>query len=85
MAEVVYEGHVCADCASAIASGDESGVPEDMYDEWLAGIEATTLFEVGAVVLACEEDCDGYFSYSPCDYCGSRLGGDRHPIAVLSR
>jgi hypothetical protein len=31
------------------------------------------------VVPACPEDCEGEFSWSSCDGCGSTLGGDRHP------
>ena len=28
--------------------------------------------------LSCEEDCEPSFSWSPCDCCGSRLGGNLH-------
>ena len=27
----------------------------------------------------CQEGCEGWFSWSSCDRCGSRLGGERHP------
>lgn len=32
---------------------------------------------------ACPEECEGGFSWSACDICGSTLGGDRHPGALI--
>ena len=34
------------------------------------------------VTINCPEDCEGHFSWSQCNGCGSRLGGERHPIAA---
>ena len=28
-------------------------------------------------------DREGYFSWRPCDVCGSNLGGDRYPVVAL--
>ena len=30
------------------------------------------------------EDVEGYFSWSPCESCGSHLGGDRYDVAWWS-
>lgn len=30
----------------------------------------------------CHQECDGEFSWSSCDGCGSTLGGDRHPAVA---
>lgn len=81
---VVFEGHACIDCTLVIANGDESGIPEELYDEWIGGIESGRLFELGHVVMACPDDCEGEYRTDPCDYCGSPLHGVRHPIAVLA-
>ena len=31
---------------------------------------------------SCPEDCEGGFSWSSCNGCGSTLGGDRHPAVA---
>ena len=85
MAKVVFEGSVCIDCALAIANDDVSGMSDERYREWADGCDRIALYELGDVVMACSEDCEGRFSWSPCDHCGSELGGDRHPIAVFAR
>lgn len=36
-------------------------------------------------VLNCPEDCEGEFSWSRCDVCGSGLGGVRHPVVFFRR
>ena len=71
---VVYEGECCEDCALYIANGDAT-------DEHAARVDSN--WPDGGLVLACAEDCEGWFSWSECDCCGSRLGGNRHPFAVL--
>lgn len=35
------------------------------------------------LVCACEENCEGNFSWSSCDLCDSNLGGDRHRAALI--
>lgn len=30
----------------------------------------------------CPEGCEGHFSWSQCQGCGTRLGGDRHPFVA---
>lgn len=31
----------------------------------------------------CPEECEGGFSWSGCDACGSTLGGERHPAVAM--
>lgn len=33
----------------------------------------------------CDEECEGHFSWSRCDGCGSTLGGDRHPAVAMRK
>jgi hypothetical protein len=83
MATVVFEGECCVDCLHLIANGD---IPTDWDDkqvsEWLARIEKDNPDNYYAVV-ACPENCDGGFSRSRCDHCGSTMSGERHQIAYL--
>lgn len=78
------DGYCCVDCLCLLANGD---VPEHMDDvqrsEWLAEIDRRTAGY--DVVPACQEDCEGHFSWSSCDVCGSTLGGDRHPVSMIRR
>jgi len=39
--------------------------------------------EVQHMCAACDEDCEGSFSWRPCECCESTLGGSRHRFVVL--
>ena len=54
--------------------------------DWRAGIDATYAgLDKGSDIVAscCGEDCEGGFSWSPCEVCGCSLGGDRHKAAII--
>ena len=36
------------------------------------------------LVYACEEDCEGGFSWQSCELCNNHLGGDRHKAALIN-
>lgn len=82
MISVVYEGFACTDCVQLIANDDDSGITDPMmhYQQ----IRHVGLSKLGHVVMACADDCEGQFRTDSCDYCGTTLAGDRHPIAVLA-
>ena len=77
-------GEACVDCTVWIANGEAPAeMTEEQFEAWTAEINRRT--EGFTVVLAYEEECEGWFSSSSCDVCGSHLGGDRHPVAFLPR
>mgnify|MGYP006272773641 CR=1 FL=1 len=80
MAET-YDIEICVDCVSMISYGESAGLDGDV---WLHRVKAAGMdrFDVD---LACDEDCEGFFSHYGCDYCGSKLAGERHPAVVLDR
>ena len=62
---------ICVDCAMFHANGD---LPDMAGDERIAEITSSDPFVVG----------DHYgFSWSKCDACGSRSGGDRFEASVI--
>lgn len=75
-----YDIEVCVDCAMMIANGDDSGI--DNTDAWYHAVMAKGMLRFD-VAMSCGDDCAGYFSKSACDYCGSRLAGDRHPAVLF--
>jgi hypothetical protein len=80
---VTYEGECCDDCICFLANGD-CGTPERTA-EIAAAIEGNwSQDEVGHMCANCDEDCEGQFSWRPCEACGSTWGGGRHKFAVLS-
>lgn len=83
----IYKGEACIDCVIMIANNDNSGMTEEEFAEWTANVERFDACESGKyyAVVDCDEDCEGWFSWSSCDYCNSRLGGDRHPIVFIER
>lgn len=86
MATVTCEIVVCGDCLLLIANGeltDSDG--NDIAEAHAAKITALWGDEKGSwhLVPACDENCDGEFSSSQCDGCGSTLGGDRHKAVVF--
>lgn len=77
---VKHEGECCVDCLHYLANGDQ---PTDR-DAWGARVNARwTADELRHASAACEENCDGSFSWKPCGFCGSPLGGDRHSFVIL--
>ena len=73
------EGSVCVDCLMFLANGDTpQELDEAGTEKWVAEFVRRT--EGTHIFLAGPEDCEGWFSWSPCDACGSPLGGDRHPV-----
>lgn len=69
---------ICSDCAMMSANGLYGWE----YDQkWLEAYE-TAYKEYGEPVLNCGDDCGTSFSWSSCDFCGSELGGDRHPAVI---
>ena len=74
---MTVEFDVCVDCAMFIANGE---TPED-------NPEFTLLpgWDGWHVVLDSNDDGDTHFSWSSCEGCGSRLGGDRLPAAAWEK
>jgi hypothetical protein len=75
------EMEVCVDCLVIDANG-----PDEVDPEAVARFEAASILNEGwTYANNCPEDCEGWFSWTPCDYCGSTLGGDRHPAVLIKR
>ena len=78
----------CTECVLLIANGEVSdsdgndigpSVANAQTEIWGYGINGAL-----GLVLDCPEDCEGWFSNSQCDGCGTYLAGDRHPGAHLT-
>lgn len=68
-----------------LANGE---TPPDMSEDATAAYVARVDWSAGdghTWVVDCLEDCEGWFSWSPCDVCRCPLGGDRHPVALIER
>ena len=76
-----YDIEVCVDCTMMLANGECEGLDTD---SWYHAVKAAgmTRFDVA---LNIGEDTEPSFSWSACDYCGSRLGGDRYPAVVFGQ
>lgn len=72
---VVYA--CCADCYMFLANGDLPEDPTylDRVAEYLVEPENAVSWHAG--------DDLSEFSWRPCEYCGSRLGGSRHEAVCL--
>lgn len=82
--EIEYTGWACSDCACLIANGETPPeMDEDQTKEWLTGIEDRWPNGSIHAALACEEETHIEFSFAPCQYCGSHLGGARCPFVVF--
>ncbi len=76
---------VCADCLEAVANGLESGTLEpEALEAVKAGLERETA-SGARLETDCEPDCEGSFSWSPCELCQRPEGGARHRLAAVPK
>ena len=81
---------VCYPCVAAAANGLDS-VEDPANAEWLTGWRtryALATKHVNGEPWLVEYDGDVepfYFSWSPCEFCGETLAGDRADCAILEK
>jgi hypothetical protein len=92
-----YNGEWCVDCLMMWANGqgpcETSGstTPCDGGDDCPDTVHALAMEQQWPMADGwntsgtCPEDCEGWFSMSSCDGCGSTLGGDRHPFVAMRK
>jgi hypothetical protein len=71
---------MCPDCVLITANGEPGGDPADFdLDRWSAGVENLWPHADGWSFGNgwSDPDAEPWFSWSPCEGCGSTLGGDR--------
>lgn len=68
----------CTDCIMYLANGE---VPEDDENPWKPE-DVDSRWQGWNVCVAGDEKTEEYFSWQPCDVCGSRLGGNRCPCVA---
>ena len=72
----------CVDCLMWIANGEvDPGWSEVQAAAFVARVASH--WAGYRLVVACGDDCEGSFSMSACEVCGSGLGGDRHPVTAI--
>ena len=76
-----FAGSVCTDCLMAIANGDTSGI--DDVATWEIDVAQRNSTDNGRYNVVPMSDGEPYFSSCMCDYCGTRLAGDRHDVVYL--
>ncbi len=81
--KVVEEGMCCTDCILLLANGEcgdnaETEAVQACIAAFRPGVRSEYL------VCTSTEETDVEFSWSPCECCGSRLGGSRHSFARLA-
>lgn len=91
--EYTCSGWACTDCTILLANGE---APADMSEDQVTAredqIDARNAgYTITLGMLREEHSCDGTsdecdcevtsFSWSPCDVCGSNLGGERHAVS----
>jgi len=85
MAHIVDdEIYCCTDCLMIIANDDASGMDEETEARCRTGIDA--MHKRGYWLICNNQDPgnESEFSWSACEICGSRLGGNRHRLALLT-
>lgn len=79
-----FEFEWCTDCLMMDANGTLGDVSEEADVAHAAAMEVQWPTADGwHTHNVCDEDCEGSFSWSTCDGCGSHLGGDRHPAVAM--
>lgn len=76
---------VCIDCAYISSNGTHGAeFPEGFVGAYLARCEETGK---EPVIQSPGDDgeYDSHFSWNPCDFCGSKLAGDRYDAVLMHR
>lgn len=81
MANVLFMLNACVDCLVFLANGEEPPERPNLRAE----IEKAWPFTKWVLEPACDEESEGWFSWSPCDVCGSALGGERHVVVATEK
>ena len=68
----VKQMDICIDCVVLSVNGEETS-PEHME----------AFAEAGMSILNVHTDTDPHFSWSPCNFCNSPLGGNRYEADIL--
>jgi len=85
MARVITELTVCSDCLQVAANGREAGAVHEEGSGCHVERYAAAVERFGSEPVPCTWPGDGqHFSWYPCGFCGSRLGGDRFDAVILS-
>lgn len=81
MSSIVREAKVCIDCYELAAFGKEALDSMDRATVVSCSRGLDHLSKSGYVTTGCEQYG---FSYTPCECCCRRLGGDRYQVVVLA-
>ena len=81
MVKVIDKLMACQDCLLYVANGD---LPEDDSTDIEAAIQDHLGVPSGRLCCG-DADQDEEFSWSQCECCGSRLGGSRHQLVLMSK
>lgn len=80
MATLTHEMDICVDCLMAGANGLQGW---EYSDEWLDSYNKAREWYGAEPTPSGDENEEGYFSWTPCGFCNSTLGGDRYPAVIL--
>ena len=87
MVQVIDELEICTDCMFAVEYGcyseHEQCFNREEFDKRQAEIDKAIESVDGQIVNNTPEDFEAGFSWTPCELCGSTLGGDRYPYSIL--
>lgn len=81
-----FKASLCTDCVMANAGYDEHELGHKFDKEPLSQLPANAAIGPDVDInddRAYDQWSDGYFSWQPCDGCGSRLGGTRWDHEVV--
>ncbi len=92
--------HACIDCVLINTNDDTTHMTELEVIMWKKGVERLGLAKMGwewsgvqcddwdpenDVEHDDEYSRDGWFSWSWCEWCDSKMGGDRYNVAIMKR
>ena len=78
--KVSTELSVCGNCLCIVANDDWTGCA-DVNEETVI---REAMSQYGYLCVSCDDDCEGSFTWSPCDLCGA-TGRDDHRVINLER